>query len=72
MQLKSKKLYVIGDLLAIVLAFCLTTLARFASFQDLKLAFSNWAGFLLFLGAYAMVFLFYQPKTDIDRRGRWE
>ena len=70
MLLRNKNLYVLADMAAIVVAFFLTALARYASISNAHWAFWNFAGCPLVMTAYILTILFYQPKKKIGERGK--
>lgn len=71
MLLRNRNLYILADMATVILSFFLTALARYASFRNLRLAFSNLAGCGLLVSTYILVILFYQPAKRILERGRW-
>ena len=70
MLLRNRNLYILADIAMVIVSFFLTSLARYASFRNLPLAFSNLAGCALLVSAYILVILFYQPAKRILERGK--
>lgn len=65
MLLRNKNLYILADMGAVILAFFLTVIARYASLE----AVSTGGALLL---DYILVILFYQPEKKLAERGNWE
>lgn len=71
MAIKNKILYIFLDIAGIIAAYFSAALARYASVSDSRLRIGTWDGSLIIVLLYLLTLMFYQPKTEIEKRSNW-
>ena len=71
MAIKNRLLYIFLDIAGIIAAYFSAALARYASVSDSRLQIGTWNGSIIIILLYLLTLMFYQPKTEIEKRSNW-